>query len=174
MRRIQLITLDCALVVAEEGSFLGASRRMGIHHSALSRRIRDLEHSLGTVLFQRHAGGVRPTPAGMKLLHNLRRVLADLDGTLALHRRLEADRLAACLSTSMHSSTPSSSCKQLPSSFAAGRMSPSASWKQSAAQAAYPELVSRRARLKARSVVMNRCSIGAISFAGSATFWSSQ
>lgn len=83
MRRIQLITLDCALVVAEEGSFLGASRRMGIHHTALSRRIRDLEHSLGTVLFQRHASGVRPTPAGMTLLHNLRRVLADLDGTLA-------------------------------------------------------------------------------------------
>jgi DNA-binding transcriptional LysR family regulator len=83
MRRIQLITLDCALVVAEEGSFLRASRRVGIHHSALSRRIRDLEHSLGTVLFERHAGGVRPTPAGMRLLHNLRRVLADLDGTLA-------------------------------------------------------------------------------------------
>lgn len=83
MRRIQLITLDCALVVAEEGSFLGASRRVGIHHSALSRRIRDLEHALGAVLFERHSGGVRPTPAGMRLLHNLRRVLADLDGTLA-------------------------------------------------------------------------------------------
>lgn len=83
-RRIQLITLDCALVVAEEGSFLGASRRMGIHHSALSRRVRDLEHSLGTVLFERHAAGVRPTLLGAKLLGNLRRVLAELDGTLAM------------------------------------------------------------------------------------------
>ncbi|TIU45606.1 MAG: LysR family transcriptional regulator [Mesorhizobium sp.] len=83
-RHIQLITLECALVIAEEGSFLGASRRMGIHHSALSRRIRDLERSLGTVLFERHTGGVRPTLAGAELLRNLRRVLTDLDGTLAM------------------------------------------------------------------------------------------
>lgn len=82
-RRVQLITLDCALVVAEEGSFLGAARRTGIHHSALSRRIRDLEHWLGTAIFERHPGGVRPTAAGAGFLHNLRRVLGDLDGTLA-------------------------------------------------------------------------------------------
>ncbi|MBA8908304.1 MULTISPECIES: LysR family transcriptional regulator [Aminobacter] len=88
-RRVQLITLDYALVVAEEGSFLGASRRMGVHHSALSRRIRDLEHSLGTVLFERHAGGVRPTLAGSRLLGNLRRVLTELDGALA---GVETDR----------------------------------------------------------------------------------
>ncbi|AZO05126.1 MULTISPECIES: LysR family transcriptional regulator [unclassified Mesorhizobium] len=82
-RQIQLLTLDCALAVAEEGSFLGASRRTGIHHSALSRRIRDLEHALGTPIFERHPGGVRPTPAGASLLRDLRRVLSDLDGTLA-------------------------------------------------------------------------------------------
>lgn len=82
-RRVQLITLDCALVIAEAGSFLGASRRTGIHHSALSRRIRNLEHSLGTEIFERHPGGVRPTPAGATLLRDLRRVLGDLDGTLA-------------------------------------------------------------------------------------------
>ncbi|MDX8457886.1 LysR family transcriptional regulator [Mesorhizobium humile] len=82
-RRVQLLTLDCALVVAEEGSFLGAARRTGIHHSALSRRIRDLEHSLGTAIFQRHPGGVRPTAAGARLLRDLHRVLGDLDGTLA-------------------------------------------------------------------------------------------
>ncbi|MER9435843.1 LysR family transcriptional regulator [Mesorhizobium sp. M0618] len=83
-RRVQLVTLDCALVIAEEGSFLAASRRLGLHHSALSRRIRDLEHSLGTVLFERRTGGVRPTLAGTELLRNLRRVLTDLDDTLAM------------------------------------------------------------------------------------------
>ncbi|WP_164753954.1 MULTISPECIES: LysR family transcriptional regulator [unclassified Mesorhizobium] len=88
-RRVQLITLECALIVFEEGSFLGASRRMGIHHSALSRRIRSLEHAVGTILFERHAGGVRPTLAGARLLRNLRRVLTDLDGTLAME---ETDR----------------------------------------------------------------------------------
>jgi DNA-binding transcriptional LysR family regulator len=85
-RRVQLTTLDCALVVAEEGSFLGASRRTGIHHSALSRRIRDLEHWLGTAIFERHPGGVRPTAAGARFLPNLRRVLGDLDGALATAR----------------------------------------------------------------------------------------
>lgn len=83
-QRVQLITLECALVVAEEGSFLGASRRMGIHHSALSRRIRNLEDLLGTILFDRHKAGVRPTLAGAELLHNLRRVLSELDDSLSM------------------------------------------------------------------------------------------
>jgi DNA-binding transcriptional LysR family regulator len=83
-RSVQLITLRCALVVAEEGSFLGASRRMRIHHSALSRRIRDLEHSLGAAVFERHSGGVRPTEPGARFLRNLRRVLTDLEGTFAM------------------------------------------------------------------------------------------
>ncbi|RVD46091.1 LysR family transcriptional regulator [Mesorhizobium sp. M4B.F.Ca.ET.169.01.1.1] len=99
-RRIQLITLDCALVVTEEGSFLGASRRMGIHHSALSRRIRDLEHSLGMVLFERHTGGVRPTLTGARLLGNLRRVLTELDGALA---GVETDRRGQAGSLSIDS-----------------------------------------------------------------------
>ncbi|TRC98428.1 LysR family transcriptional regulator [Mesorhizobium sp. WSM4303] len=85
MRRfVQLITLHCALVVAEVGSFLGASRCLGIHHSVLSRRIRELEHTLSIILFERHPHGVRPTPAGAGFLRNLRRVLNDLDGTLAM------------------------------------------------------------------------------------------
>lgn len=98
-RRIQLVTLDCALVIAEEGSFLAASRRLGIHHSALSRRIRDLEHSLGTALFERHSSGVRPTLVGAGLLRNLRRVLTDLDSTLAMVRTARGEQ-AGSLATS--------------------------------------------------------------------------
>lgn len=104
-RRVQLITLDCALVIAEEGSFLGASRRMGIHHSALSRRVRDLEHSLGAVLFERHTGGVRPTLAGVEFLRNLRRVLTDLDGTLAMVKTArdgQTDRVSIGFDASLH------------------------------------------------------------------------
>lgn len=104
-RRVQLITLDCAVVVAEEGSFLGASRHMGIHHSALSRRIRDLEDSLGTVLFERHAGGVRPTLDGAEFLRNLRRVLIDLDEALAMvntHRGLEDGAMSIGFDASVH------------------------------------------------------------------------
>lgn len=83
-RSIQLTTLQYALVVAEEASLLRASRRLHIHHSALSRRIRELEHALGVKLFERHAQGVRSTAAGKRFLNNLRRVLGDLDRVLAL------------------------------------------------------------------------------------------
>ncbi|RVB80595.1 MULTISPECIES: LysR family transcriptional regulator [unclassified Mesorhizobium] len=94
-RRVQLITLECALIVSEEGSFLGASRRMGMHHSALSRRIRSLEHAVGTILFERHAGGVRPTLAGARLLRNLRRVLTDLDGTLIMEETVRREQVGS-------------------------------------------------------------------------------
>ncbi len=83
-RSIQLLTLQCVLVVAEEGSFLAASSRLNMHHTALSRRVRDLELALGVTLFDRHTGGVRPTAAGERFLANLRRVLTDLDGTLSM------------------------------------------------------------------------------------------
>ncbi|MER9565746.1 LysR family transcriptional regulator [Mesorhizobium sp. M0571] len=83
---IQLATLNYALVVAEEGSFLRAARRAGIDHTALSRRIRDLEYAMGTRIFHRHARGVGPTPAGERFLERLRSVLLELDNTLTLAR----------------------------------------------------------------------------------------
>lgn len=83
-RSIQLFTLQCVLVVAEEGSFLGASLRLNMHHTALSRRVRALELTLGVTLFDRHSSGVRPTAAGERFLANLRRVLTDLDSTLSM------------------------------------------------------------------------------------------
>ncbi|WP_352902289.1 LysR family transcriptional regulator [Mesorhizobium sp. M1340] len=53
--------LNYAIVVAEEGSFLRAVRRAGIDHTALSRRIRDLEYATGTSIFRRHARDVDQT-----------------------------------------------------------------------------------------------------------------
>ncbi|MER9067613.1 LysR family transcriptional regulator [Mesorhizobium sp. M0902] len=90
---IQLATLNYALVVAEEGSFLRAARRAGIDHTALSRRIRDLEYAIGTRLFHRHARGVGPTPAGERFLDRLRSVLLELDNTLTLARTGIKDEL---------------------------------------------------------------------------------
>ncbi|GAA4107147.1 LysR family transcriptional regulator [Aminobacter aganoensis] len=82
-RSIRLLTLQCVLVIAEEGSFLAASTRLNMHHTALSRRVRDLELTLGVTLFDRHSGGVRPTAVGTRFLANLRRVLTDLDGMIS-------------------------------------------------------------------------------------------
>lgn len=83
-RSIQLITLHCVLAAAEEGSVLAASRRIGIHHSAISRRIRELEAVLGVKLFDRHPGGVRPTEVGERFLERTSTILADLEGTLTV------------------------------------------------------------------------------------------
>lgn len=48
-------------IVAQEGSLLGASRRLGIRHSTLSAQMRALEESLGMRLLLRRPRGVRLT-----------------------------------------------------------------------------------------------------------------
>ncbi|WP_352674569.1 LysR family transcriptional regulator [Mesorhizobium australicum] len=135
--------------MAEEGSFLGASRRLGIHHSALSRRIRDLEHSLGTTLFERHPVGVRLTPAGATMLRSLRRVLTDLDSTLATVGNAREGQ-AYNLPTDFEA--PLSAIALLdavPKSPEAGQVSASVSWTRTASRRTYPDLMSRRTQLNA-------------------------
>lgn len=68
------------VAVAEELNFQRASERLSMAQSALSRRIRDLEHDLGEVpLFVRHARGVTLTPSGEALLEDAREILALVD-----------------------------------------------------------------------------------------------
>lgn len=59
----------------EFGSFRKAGAALGVQESSVSRRIRDLEDNLGSALFHRHSGGVRPTIAGQRLLPRARKVL---------------------------------------------------------------------------------------------------
>lgn len=51
-------------VVAQEGSLVGANRRLGVRHSTLSSQLRSLEQSLGVKLLIRRPRGVRLTPQG--------------------------------------------------------------------------------------------------------------
>ncbi len=68
------------VAVAEELNFQRASERLNIAQSALSRRIRDLEHDLGDVpLFVRLARGVSLTSSGEVLLKDARQILALVD-----------------------------------------------------------------------------------------------
>jgi len=68
------------VAVAEELNFQRASERLNIAQSALSRRIRDLEHNLGDVpLFVRLARGVSLTASGEALLEDARHILALVD-----------------------------------------------------------------------------------------------
>lgn len=71
-------------VLAEERNFRRASDRLGIDHSALSRRIRELEARIGFALFERTTREVKITEAGKlfrtendHLLTALRRSIAN-------------------------------------------------------------------------------------------------
>ncbi len=56
------------LAVARHGSLSKASQALGTSHPTLFRRVRDIEASLGTALFERSRQGYRPTSAAAGLL----------------------------------------------------------------------------------------------------------
>lgn len=60
------------------GSFRRAADALALRQSNLSRRIRDLEATLGVALFERTNGGVRPTLAGREFVYRVRHVLDEL------------------------------------------------------------------------------------------------
>lgn len=67
-----------ALAAAEEGSFSGAAERLSLTHGSVSRRIAQLEHWLGALIFERLPRGVVPTPAGQRFLADAASALAML------------------------------------------------------------------------------------------------
>lgn len=75
---IELRHLRYFVATAEHGSFRKAGAVLGLDHSAVSRRIRDLEDHLGASLFNRHQGGVRLTLAGERFLPRARRALRSI------------------------------------------------------------------------------------------------
>lgn len=78
-RRIDLTSLQLFVAVCELGSIGRAAEREFIAASAISKRLSDLETTLGTPLLYRHTRGVDLTPAGESLLHHARSVLYSLE-----------------------------------------------------------------------------------------------
>jgi DNA-binding transcriptional LysR family regulator len=78
-RRLDLTTLQLFVAVCERGSIGKAAEQEFMAPSAVSKRLSDLESTVGTALLMRHARGVTPTPAGQSLLHHARSVLFSLD-----------------------------------------------------------------------------------------------
>lgn len=76
--RFDLITLKLFVAVGEEANLTRAAERENIVLSAASKRIADLETSVGIALLRRHARGVTLTPAGQTFLHYSRQVLQTL------------------------------------------------------------------------------------------------
>lgn len=78
-RRVDLTSLQLFVAVCELGSIGKAAEREFIAASAVSKRLSDLEATLGTQLLYRHTRGVDLTPAGESLLHHARSVLYSLE-----------------------------------------------------------------------------------------------
>lgn len=72
---MELRHLRYMVAAAERGSFRRAAKAMGVHESAISRRVRDLEDEIGAALFVRHHGGVQLTHAGNQFLVRARKAL---------------------------------------------------------------------------------------------------
>src|SRR5437868_6012439 len=78
-RRTYLTSQHLSVAVCELGSIGKAAEREFIAASAISKRLADLESTLGAPLLYRHTRGVDLTPAGESLLHHARSVLFSLD-----------------------------------------------------------------------------------------------
>ena len=72
-------TLAYVAVVARCGSIRRAAERLSIAPSALTRQIQDLEHELGTPIFERLASGMRLNAAGELLVRHIQDQMADLE-----------------------------------------------------------------------------------------------
>jgi DNA-binding transcriptional LysR family regulator len=73
---MDLHLLASFVAVAEEQHVGRAAARLRLAQPALSRRIQQLEHSLGVHLFVRRGRSLRLAPAGSALLADARAILA--------------------------------------------------------------------------------------------------
>lgn len=76
------------VMVAEELNFSRAAIRCNITQSALSRRVQEVEETLGTKLFERGTRRVRVTPAGRLFVREARRALEQSRRTVSLVRAM--------------------------------------------------------------------------------------
>jgi DNA-binding transcriptional LysR family regulator len=75
------------VIVAEELNFTRAAERLSTAQPSLSVQIRRLEGVVGTALFTREGRGVNLTDAGRAFLERARKILIDVDQSMALARQ---------------------------------------------------------------------------------------
>ena len=79
MRDLDMTTLRLFAAVCETRSIARAAEQANIVGSAISKRLAQLEDTVGTPLLMRRRRGVEPTPAGETLLEHARNMLASAD-----------------------------------------------------------------------------------------------
>ncbi|MGL4404984.1 MAG: LysR family transcriptional regulator, partial [Notoacmeibacter sp.] len=70
--------LQYFVAVAEKGSVSGAAHSLSISQPAITEAIKDLEHDLGVVLFERHARGLNTTYKGHQFLRHAKSILTSV------------------------------------------------------------------------------------------------
>ena len=78
--------LQFVLAVAERGSLVTAARELGVNHTTVMRRIRQLEGRMGVRLFERRTTGHVLSPAGEALVaaaRSMREMLVDAERRIA-------------------------------------------------------------------------------------------
>jgi DNA-binding transcriptional LysR family regulator len=70
--------LESFVMVAENGSFAEAARRLHLTPAAVAQRIHALEAEIGARLVSRSGRSVRPTPSGTAILERARNFLGDV------------------------------------------------------------------------------------------------
>jgi LysR family nitrogen assimilation transcriptional regulator len=85
---MDLRTLRYFIAVLEAGSLSRAAGSLYVAQPALTAQIKKLEGQLGAQLFERSHTGVTPTPAGLQLYQDARRLLSDADAVRERIQRL--------------------------------------------------------------------------------------
>lgn len=75
---IKIMQIRAFCMIAERGTVSDAADKLFRTQSAITRSIRDLEHSLATPLFERHASGMLLTEMGKCVLPRARRAIQEL------------------------------------------------------------------------------------------------
>ena len=79
LRHTRLRQLHLLLALHECGSVVRAAQHLDISQSAATQALAELERVLDVRLFERHARGLRPTPAGQALTDAARGIMSELE-----------------------------------------------------------------------------------------------
>lgn len=90
---MELRTLGYFVAVVDAGSVSAAAETVHVTQPAISRQLRQLEHTLGVELFTRSAGRLRLSAAGREFLPHARDVLRRADSARDAARSYAAGRL---------------------------------------------------------------------------------
>ena len=87
----KLVSMNIFMRVAKAGSFAGAARDMSISRAMATKHIMQLEHGLGTRLFNRTTRSLSLTEVGATYLERCQQVLADIEEMEAIATQLQTE-----------------------------------------------------------------------------------